>query len=37
MSLGTAIGVFAVSAYALVIVAALLLPETKGRALLAYD
>ncbi len=37
MSLGPAIGTFAGAAYALVIVAALLLPETKGRLLLAYD
>jgi MFS family permease len=37
LSLGAAIGIFAVSAYALVIVAALLLPETKGQLLKAYD
>jgi MFS family permease len=37
LSLGAAIGIFAVSAYALVIIAALLLPETKGRVLKAYD
>lgn len=37
MSLGAAIGTFAGAAYALVIVAALLLPETKGRLLKAYD
>jgi MFS family permease len=33
--LGEAIGIFTVAAYGLIIVAALLLPETKGRALLA--
>lgn len=37
MPLGKAIGVFAASAYLLVIVATLLLPETKGRVLRAYD
>jgi MFS family permease len=37
LSLGAAIGIFAVSAYALVIIAALLLPETKGRVLKVYD
>lgn len=37
MSLGAAIGTFAGAAYALVIVAALLLPETKGRLLKVYD
>jgi MFS family permease len=37
LSLGAAIGIFAVSAYALVIVAALLLPETQGRVLKVYD
>jgi MFS family permease len=37
LSLGAAIGIFAVSAYALVIIAVLLLPETKGRVLKAYD
>ena len=36
-SLGIAIGTFAGAAYALVIVAALLLPETKGRLLKPYD
>ena len=35
VSLGQAIGLFAGGAYALVILAALLLPETKGRALAA--
>ncbi len=35
--LGKAIGVFAAPAYLLVIIAALLLPETKGRVLQAYD
>ena len=33
--LGTAIGIFAAAAYAIVIVAALMLPETRGRELLA--
>ncbi len=37
MSLGKAIGMFAAAAYVLVIVATLLLPETKGRLLQAYD
>jgi hypothetical protein len=37
MSLGVAIGVFAVAAYMLVIIATLLLPETKGRLLQVYD
>ena len=37
MSLGAAIGVFAASAYMLVIIATLLLPETKGRLLRVYD
>ena len=37
MPLGKAIGVFAASAYLLVIVATLLLPETKGRVLRTYD
>lgn len=37
LSLAAAIGIFAVSAYALVIIAALLLPETKGRLLKVYD
>ena len=37
LSLGAAIGIFAVSAYTLVIIAALLLPETKGRLLKVYD
>jgi MFS family permease len=35
MPLGQAIGVFAASAYGVVILAALLLPETRGRALLS--
>jgi MFS family permease len=35
LPLGQSIGVFALSAYAVLIVAALLLPETKGRALVA--
>src|SRR5258708_9179658 len=35
MPLGEAIGVFTVSAYGLVVLGALLLPETKGRSLLA--
>jgi hypothetical protein len=35
MPLGQAIGIFTVAAYGLIIVAALLLPETKGRALTA--
>jgi hypothetical protein len=33
--LGTAIGVFAALAYAMVIIAAIMLPETRGKALLA--
>jgi hypothetical protein len=33
--LGTAIGIFAASAYAIVILAALLLPETRARKLVA--
>jgi MFS family permease len=37
LSLGAAIGIFAVSAYTLVIIAALLLPETQGRVLKVYD
>ena len=37
MSLGASIGVFAASAYMLVIIATLLLPETKGRLLQVYD
>ena len=37
MPLGKAIGIFAASAYLLVIVATALLPETKGRVLRAYD
>ena len=37
MGLGGAIGVFAALAYGLVFVAALLLPETKGRALFDYS
>jgi MFS family permease len=36
MPLGQAIGLFAAAAYALLIVAALLLPETRGRAVVAY-
>ncbi|HEX2941114.1 MAG TPA: MFS transporter, partial [Rhodopila sp.] len=36
IGLGNAIGVFAASAYALVLVIALLLPETKGRVLASY-
>jgi len=35
MPLGQSIGVFAGIAYGIVIVAALLLPETKGRILIA--
>lgn len=35
MPLGQAIGIFTVAAYGLIILAALLLPETKGRALVA--
>jgi MFS family permease len=35
MPLGEAIGIFTIAAYGLIIVAALLLPETKGRSLLA--
>jgi len=35
LSLGQSIGVFALIAYGLLIVAALLLPETKGRVLTA--
>ena len=37
MSLGYAIAVFAVSAYALMILAVVLLPETRGRDLHAFD
>jgi hypothetical protein len=37
MSLGHAIAVFAVSAYALMIIAVVLLPETRGRDLYAFD
>ena len=37
MSLGHAIAIFAVSAYALMIVAVALLPETKGRELHAFE
>jgi hypothetical protein len=33
MPLGQAIGVFTVGAYGLIIISALLLPETKGRPL----
>jgi hypothetical protein len=33
--LGEAIGIFTVAAYGLIILAALLLPETKGRSLAA--
>jgi hypothetical protein len=36
-SLGLAIGLFALIAYGLVLVAVLLLPETRGKQLLAYD
>jgi MFS family permease len=36
LGLGNAIGVFAAGAYALVLLAALLLPETKGRELSSY-
>lgn len=35
MPLGEAIGIFTVAAYGLTILAALLLPETKGRSLAA--
>jgi uncharacterized membrane protein len=37
MTLGKAIAVFAVSAYAVMIVAVLLLPETRGKELRVYD
>jgi len=37
LPLGTAIGLFAGSAYALVVIAVAGLPETKGKELLAYD
>jgi len=37
MSLGRAIAVFAISAYALMILAVVLLPETRGRNLHAFD
>jgi MFS family permease len=37
MPLGRAIGLFAVAAYAVVVVAALLLPETRGRELRTID
>jgi sugar phosphate permease len=37
MSLGHAIAAFAVSAYALMIVAVALLPETKGRELRVFE
>jgi uncharacterized membrane protein len=37
MSLGHAIATFAVSAYALMIVAVALLPETKGRELRVFE
>jgi hypothetical protein len=36
-SLGLAIGVFALIAYGLVLVATAILPETRGKRLLAYD
>ena len=36
LGLGTAIGIFAGCAYGLVLVCALLLPETRGRELLSY-
>jgi hypothetical protein len=36
MPLGQAIGIFAAAAYALLILAALLLPETRGRQVVAY-
>ena len=35
VTLGTAIGIFAAFAYAIVILAALVLPETRGRELVA--
>jgi hypothetical protein len=35
VTLGTAIGIFAAISYAIVIIAALALPETRGRKLLA--
>jgi hypothetical protein len=35
--LGLAIGLFALLAYGLVLVAVMLLPETRGKQLLAYD
>jgi MFS family permease len=37
MPLGTAIGIFAVLSYALVLVGTALLPETRGRELLSYE
>jgi MFS family permease len=37
LGLGTAIGIFAVAAYGLVLVAVAMLPETRGKELLAYD
>jgi hypothetical protein len=37
MGLGAAIGVFAGSAFAIVVVAVSLLPETRGKELAAYD
>jgi len=37
LGLGEAIGIFAVAAYGVVLIAVALLPETKGKLLLAYD
>jgi MFS family permease len=37
LGLGIAIGLFSVAAYALVLIAVALLPETRGKQLLAYD
>jgi hypothetical protein len=36
MPLGQAIGIFAAAAYAVLFLAALLLPETRGREVVAY-
>jgi hypothetical protein len=37
MPLGGAIGIFAGGAYMIVVVAALMLPETKGKTLVAFE
>jgi hypothetical protein len=37
LGLGAAIGVFAVIAYGLVLITIVMLPETRGKRLLAYD